>query len=107
MALITARSEASVTSMAFEREFVPFPIGKRDTLSRVVENMVAASHRMGGTDCSLPMTWALKNKIEADAFIIYTDSQSWAGEHPDQALEKYRQKRAEEVLQTDASVSKK
>jgi 60 kDa SS-A/Ro ribonucleoprotein len=92
MALITARTERQVTSMAFETQFVPFPIGHRDTLSTVVENMAKASNRMGGTDCALPMTWALKNKVEADAFVIYTDSQSWAGTHPDKALEQYRQK---------------
>ena len=92
MALITARTERNVTSMAFETQFVPFPIGKRDTLSKVVENMVIASRRMGATDCSLPITWALKNRVEADTFVIYTDSQSWVGMHPDRALEQYRQK---------------
>jgi 60 kDa SS-A/Ro ribonucleoprotein len=47
----------------------------------------------GSTDCALPMLWALKNKVEADAFVIYTDSESWAGEiHASQALEMYRDK---------------
>ena len=48
---------------------------------------------VGGTDCALPMKWALKNKVEADVFVVYTDSETWAGTpHPAQALKKYRDK---------------
>ena len=39
------------------------------------------------------MLWALKHKVQADAFIIYTDSETWFGEtHPVQALQQYREK---------------
>jgi|SRR5687767_562990 len=45
----------------------------------------------GGTDCSLPMTYALQNGIEIDTFVIITDNDTWAGNiHPFQALKKYR-----------------
>lgn len=38
------------------------------------------------------MLWALANKIEADAFAVYTDNETWAGRiHPFQALKQYRQ----------------
>ena len=48
---------------------------------------------MGGTDCALPMLWALEKKIQADAFVIYTDSETWHGKiHPAQALQEYRRK---------------
>jgi 60 kDa SS-A/Ro ribonucleoprotein len=47
----------------------------------------------GGTDCALPMLWALENKVPVDVFCVYTDSETWAGKiHPVQALAKYRQK---------------
>lgn len=47
----------------------------------------------GGTDCSLPMTWALENKLEFDTFVIYTDNETMAGKiHPSQALIKYCEK---------------
>ncbi|MDP3766569.1 MAG: TROVE domain-containing protein [Dehalococcoidia bacterium] len=47
---------------------------------------------MGGTDCSLPMLWAQARKIPIDTFIVYTDSETWAGQiHPVQALRQYRQ----------------
>lgn len=47
----------------------------------------------GGTDCALPMLYALAKKIEVDAFVIYTDSETWAGDiHPFEALKRYRNK---------------
>lgn len=47
----------------------------------------------GGTDCALPMIWAKENKIDADAFVIYTDNETWAGKvHPFVALKQYRER---------------
>jgi 60 kDa SS-A/Ro ribonucleoprotein len=46
----------------------------------------------GGTDCALPMLYATQAKLEVDAFVIYTDSETWAGAiHPAQALQRYRE----------------
>lgn len=46
----------------------------------------------GGTDCSLPILYASKNGIPVDAFVIYTDNETWAGNvHPAKALKDYRQ----------------
>ena len=43
------------------------------------------------TDCALPMVRALENKEEVDAFVIYTDSETYMGQiHPQVALEQYR-----------------
>jgi 60 kDa SS-A/Ro ribonucleoprotein len=43
------------------------------------------------TDCGLPMRYALKHKLAVDAFVVYTDSETWAGKvHPAQALAQYR-----------------
>jgi 60 kDa SS-A/Ro ribonucleoprotein len=45
----------------------------------------------GGTDCALPMRYAQARKREIDTFVIYTDSETWAGDiHPVQALRDYR-----------------
>ena len=47
----------------------------------------------GGTDCALPMLWATEHKVPVDTFVIYTDSETWAGDiHPVQALRKYRER---------------
>jgi 60 kDa SS-A/Ro ribonucleoprotein len=44
-----------------------------------------------GTDCSLPMIYAKENNLKYDAFVVYTDNETWAGEiHASQALKQYR-----------------
>ncbi|HET6731665.1 TROVE domain-containing protein [Mycobacterium sp.] len=48
---------------------------------------------MGGTDCALPMVWALKRRAVFDVFEIITDNETWYGSiHPHQALREYREK---------------
>jgi len=43
------------------------------------------------TDCALPMIHALNNREQVDAFVIYTDSETYMGKiHPQAALEQYR-----------------
>jgi 60 kDa SS-A/Ro ribonucleoprotein len=45
----------------------------------------------GGTDCSLPMRWALQNNLAVDTFQVITDNETWAGQmHPHEALKQYR-----------------
>jgi 60 kDa SS-A/Ro ribonucleoprotein len=89
MALVTARTEKNVASMAFSSGFVPFPIGAHETLNSVIMRMNAMP--FDSTDCSLPMLWAMQHRIEADAFVVYTDSETNSGVHPMQALRDYRQ----------------
>lgn len=46
----------------------------------------------GGTDCALPIMHALQHKLEFDAFVVFTDNETWAGSiHPHQALRKYKE----------------
>lgn len=50
-----------------------------------------AAWKYGGTDCALPMLYALANGIEVDVFTIWTDNDTWAGGiHPAEALRLYR-----------------
>jgi 60 kDa SS-A/Ro ribonucleoprotein len=64
-------------------------ISPRQRLDDVVAKLEAIP--MGGTDCSLPMRWALEHRVEADVFVVYTDSETWYGDiHPAQALKQYR-----------------
>jgi 60 kDa SS-A/Ro ribonucleoprotein len=45
----------------------------------------------GGTDCALPMLYAQALSREIDTFVIYTDSETWAGDvHPTQGIRDYR-----------------
>jgi 60 kDa SS-A/Ro ribonucleoprotein len=65
------------------------PISPGQRLDDVVR--ITAAIPMGGTDCSLPMRDALKHKRPVDVFVVYTDSETWAGDiHPVQALQQYR-----------------
>ena len=67
----------------------PLAISPRQRLDDVVR--YTANLPFGGTDCSLPMRWALKNRLKVDVFAIYTDSETWAGpQAPAQALQRYR-----------------
>jgi 60 kDa SS-A/Ro ribonucleoprotein len=49
---------------------------------------------MGGTDCAVPMLYAMDRGLEVDVFVVYTDSETWASEkcHPIQALDMYKRK---------------
>ncbi|MDQ2808957.1 MAG: TROVE domain-containing protein, partial [Chloroflexota bacterium] len=68
----------------------PLKVSPRQRLDDVLKAVDAMP--MGGTDCALPMLWAQKQKIAADVFVVYTDSETWAGKiHPTQALRQYRQ----------------
>jgi len=50
-----------------------------------------AGLNFGRTDCSLPMLWAMKNKLDFSAIQVYTDNETWYGSvHPWQALDQYR-----------------
>jgi hypothetical protein len=53
----------------------------------------ATNDVFGGTDCALPMKHATDHNIPIDAFIVYTDSETYAPTvHPQVALELYRKK---------------
>ena len=48
---------------------------------------------MAGTDCALPMLYAMEQGLEVDTFVVMTDNETWAGSvHPFQALKQYRAK---------------
>lgn len=91
MALVTAATEPNYSVLAFSHQLVPVGISPRQRLDDVLRTTDAIP--MGGTDCALPMIWAMDHGIQADAFVVYTDSETWTGRmHPVQALQQYRQK---------------
>ncbi len=68
----------------------PLAISPRQRLSDAVKEV--SDLPFGGTDTALPMLYALAKEREVDTFVIYTDSETWAGDiHPTQALRDYRQ----------------
>jgi 60 kDa SS-A/Ro ribonucleoprotein len=68
----------------------PLAISPRQRLDDAVKTV--SNLPFGGTDCALPMLYAQAQEREIDTFVIYTDSETWAGDvHPAQALHDYRQ----------------
>jgi 60 kDa SS-A/Ro ribonucleoprotein len=91
MALVTAAVEPNYMLTAFSTRFVGLTLTPRQRLDDVVRAF--SQIPMGGTDCSIPMLTAEAEGLEIDTFVVYTDSETWAGRiHPSQALRRYREK---------------
>lgn len=90
LAVVAARTEPWTAIMGFADSFRSLGITARDRVDEATRKVSRLS--FGGTDASLPMTWALDQKLQVDTFVVLTDNETWAGKiHPVQALEKYRQ----------------
>ncbi|MCC7367613.1 MAG: TROVE domain-containing protein [Chloroflexi bacterium] len=105
MALVTAAREHDYEVVAFsapsgggyggafgggDSGITSVPLSPRQRLDDVLA--LTDTIPMGGTDCSLPMRWALKEKRKVDVFVVYTDNETWYGDiHPAQALRQYRE----------------
>jgi 60 kDa SS-A/Ro ribonucleoprotein len=105
MALVTAATEPEHQFVAFTNGhypslhsahgvnsgLTPLTISPRQRLDDVVK--LTSALPFGGTDCALPMVEALKHRWPVDVFVIYTDSETWAGNiHPAHALREYRER---------------
>lgn len=92
MALVTAAVEPNCLITAFSHGMVEVDITPRQRLDDVIRTI--SKLPMGGTDCALPMRAALGSRLDVDSFVIYTDSEQWAGDwssgHPIEALNSYR-----------------
>lgn len=100
MALVTVHAEEDVEVIAFtggggygstRRQVTPVGVSRRQRL----DDVVALFRQMpaGGTDCALPFVYADQEKTGAEAFLVMTDNETWAGGiHPKQALDQYRQR---------------
>lgn len=91
MCMVVTRTEKDSHVVAFSDEMVPCPVTTDMTLQQVLMAMVQIP--AGGTDCSVPITWALRTDTAADVFIVLTDNETFAGSvHPAVALRQYREK---------------
>ena len=102
LALVTARVEPQHALVAFSNTgrhpspwagymsgLTELAISPQQRLDDVVEAMGRIP--FGGTDCALPMIYAQERGLNVDAFCLYTDNETWAGDiHPSQALRAYR-----------------
>lgn len=90
-ALVAAAVEQDPVFVAFDTSAYSVSLSRNRRLDDVVD--ILAQTGGGGTDCSKPIEYALENKIAVDAFVLVTDSETWAGDqHPIKVVEKYRRK---------------
>ena len=103
MALVTMSVEEDVSLYGFvgagsggrygwgrygDSKMIPLEIERGMTLQQVVKRVSGLP--FGRTDCSLPMLSATAESRGVDAFVIYTDNDTWAGHvHPFQAMKDY------------------
>ena len=91
MAMATMRTEDKWHVMGFATDFRDLGLRASMTLDQVTH--ITTRQNFGGTDCALPMIWALKNRVPVDTFLVLTDNETWAGRsHPSEALRDYREK---------------
>lgn len=100
MAMVTVRTEPYTMVTAFTgggyygrggEALTELAISDRDSLETVVNKISGLP--FGSTDCSQPMLYATKKNLGIDTFVVYTDSETWAGAvKPFQALKEYRGK---------------
>lgn len=99
MAMVTARAEREYIITGFsgsggwgrweDTKLSQLNITKNMRLVDVVKEIERLPY--GGTDISLPMEQAIVNKLDIDAFVVYTDNELGMGRrHPFQALAAYR-----------------
>jgi 60 kDa SS-A/Ro ribonucleoprotein len=91
--MVTAFSSGTIDSMNtnWRNGIGALSLSPRERLDDVIRKI--SGMPFGGTDCALPMLYAIEKRIKVDAFVIYTDNETWAGEiHPSQALTQYQKK---------------
>ena len=91
MALASIKSEKNYFVGGFNTQFEPIASLRKSTSFKNATKFYNGS--FGGTDASSAYTYAIKNSVQADVFVFFTDSESWAGRtHTSQALTDYRKK---------------
>ena len=99
LALVTAATEPAYETVGFYAGkggikagadgLAPRPLSPRQCLDDAIQTVLNLP--FGGTDCALPMLYTQALEREIDAFVILTDSETWAGDvHPAKALRDYR-----------------
>lgn len=85
LALAIQGTEPSAEIMAFDTQ-----ARQVQWRTKSLQSIFSASINGGGTDCSIPFTYAIHNKLKVDTFVLLSDSQTWYGNmHPHQAFECY------------------
>lgn len=84
-------TEENVDVMAFNDGIQKIKINKEMRLPELLKYTNGIN--FGGTDCALPMQYALKAEKQVDLFLVITDNETHSGRtHPFKALQQYRER---------------
>jgi 60 kDa SS-A/Ro ribonucleoprotein len=90
LAMVAARVEKNSVIFGFSNGMSDLKISPSDSLQTVIRK--TSGLPFDRTDCAQPMLHAMKEKIPAEIFHIYTDNETWAGRiHPTVALQQFRE----------------
>lgn len=89
MAQVTVRTEDYVEINAFSMGLQKVDVTDTDSIPAVLAKFNRLS--FGGTNVAAPLEYAIKNKLQFDTFVVYTDSETYGGgAHVHELLRKYR-----------------
>lgn len=90
MLMAIMRCEPAWHGLAFHTEALPIPVTPRMTMREAMK--VISELPSGGSDLGAPIRYAIRERIDADALVVFTDNETWAnGEPVDVTLDRYRQ----------------
>ena len=90
MTLALVKAERHVSTVGFSHQLIDLGINKRDTVKSVIEKI--SSKPFGSTNCALPVTVALQQRVPVDTFLVMTDNETNYGPaHAANELKKFRQ----------------
>lgn len=88
MMLVSMKADNQRDFFAFSHELTCLQLPEDGRLTSLINQVTGLS--FGLTDASLPFEYALKNQLDYDAVIVYTDSETYAGRrHVDTVLKEY------------------
>jgi 60 kDa SS-A/Ro ribonucleoprotein len=89
MAMTVMRTESLYEVVGYDTMIYDLGLSASMRLPDVVKELGRTG---SGTDCSLPMRYAVDMQREVDVFVSLTDNETWAGDiHPADAVRRYRQ----------------
>lgn len=90
MSLALVKAEEDVSVVGFSHRLIDMKITKKDTLDSTIQKI--SGKPFGSTNCALPVTAALQQRVPADVFLVMTDNETNTGPyHAANELKKFRQ----------------
>jgi len=104
MALVVVKTEPNVHVVGFDTDTRPLNISGAQRIDDVMR--ITRKYTGGATDFASVFAYAEREGIHADAFVSYTDGETWCGwRHPFQAMRHYRQTMVSDARMVNAAMT--